>query len=93
MTRDEEIRNAIDAIIPILPSNNGRSYEQSLMATGFEAGVKWADANPKSSWISVKDDLPCNNHNNIHFGFTNSVLATDGKNIFIMHNKIKLAPI
>lgn len=27
---------------------------------GFAAGVKWADENPKSSWISVKDDLPCN---------------------------------
>lgn len=64
MTRDEEIRNAIDTIIPILPSNNGRSYEQALMATGFEAGVKWADKNPKSPWISIKDDLPCN-HNEL----------------------------
>ena len=27
---------------------------------GFIAGAKWADANPKSFWISVKDDLPCN---------------------------------
>ena len=26
----------------------------------FEAGAKWADANPKSPWISVDDDLPCN---------------------------------
>ena len=25
--------------------------------------------------------------NNIHFGFTNNVLTTDGKNIFIMHMK------
>ena len=64
MTRDEEIRNAIDTLMPILPSNNGRSYEQSLMATGFEAGVKWADKNPKSPWISIKDDLPCN-HNEL----------------------------
>lgn len=38
MTREEEIRNAIDTIIPILPSKNGRTYEQALMATGFEAG-------------------------------------------------------
>lgn len=60
MTRQEEIRNAIDAIIPIPPSENGRKYEQALMATGFEAGVKWADEHPKSPWISVKDDLPCN---------------------------------
>ena len=60
MTREEEIRNAVDTTIPILPSNNGRTYEQALMATGFEAGVKWADKNPKSPWISVDDDLPCN---------------------------------
>lgn len=83
MTREEEIRNAINTIFPIHPFDKGRKYEQALMATGFEAGVKWADANPKSSWISVKDDLPCNNPNNIHFGFTNRVLATDGKNISI----------
>lgn len=60
MTRDEEVRNAIDTIIPIFPSNNGRTYEQALMASGFEAGVKWADANPKSHQISIKDDSPCN---------------------------------
>ena len=60
MTRQEEIRNAIDKIIPISPSRNGRTYEQSLMATGFESGVKWADSNQKSPWISVEDDLPCN---------------------------------
>lgn len=60
MTRGEEIRNAIDKIIPILLSEKGRNYEQALMATGFEAGVQWADDNPKSPWISVKDDLPCN---------------------------------
>ena len=60
MTRQEEIRNAIDTIFPIPPSEKGRKYEQALMATGFEGGVKWADAHPKSPWISVKDDLPCN---------------------------------
>ena len=60
MTRDEEIRNAIDTIFPITPSEKGRTYEQALMATGFENGVKWADSNPKSPWISVEDDLPCN---------------------------------
>ena len=58
MTREEEIRNAIDTIFPIPPSEKGRKHEQALMATGFEAGVKWADEHPKSPWISVKDDLP-----------------------------------
>lgn len=60
MTREEEISNAVDTIIPISPLWDGRTYEQALMATGFEAGVKWADAHPKSPWISVEDDLPCN---------------------------------
>ena len=60
MTREEEIRNAIDTIFPIPPYEKGRKYEQALMATGFEAGVKWADKHPKSPWISIKDDLPCN---------------------------------
>ena len=60
MTREEEIRNAIDTIFPIHPSEKGRTYEQALMATGFEYGVKWADAHPISPWISVEDDLPCN---------------------------------
>ena len=60
MTREEEIRNAIDAIFPIPQSKKGRAYEQAIMATGFEAGVKWADKHPKLPWISVKDDLPCN---------------------------------
>ena len=60
MTREEQIRNAVDTTFPIPPSENGRNYEQALMATGFETGVQWADDNPKSPWISVKDDLPCN---------------------------------
>ena len=88
MTREEaEIRNAIDTTFPIFNTEKGRTYEQALMATGFEAGIKWADNNPKSPWISVEDDLPCNNPNNIHFGFTNNVLATDGENIFTMYMK------
>ena len=60
MTRQEEIRNAVDTIFPIPPSEKGRKYEQALMATGFESGIKWADEHPKSPWISVKQDLPCN---------------------------------
>ena len=58
MTRGEEIRNAIDKIIPIPTSEKGRNYEQSLMATGFEAGARWANDNPKLSWIRVEDSLP-----------------------------------
>lgn len=32
----------------------------SCIIDAFEAGAKWAYANPKSPWISVDDDLPCN---------------------------------
>lgn len=64
MTREEEIRNAVDKIIPIPHLIDGRTYEQALMEIGFEAGVKWTDFHPKSPWISVDDDLPCN-HNGL----------------------------
>lgn len=53
----------------------------------FKKGTQWADNNPKSPWISVKYELPCDNPNNIHFGFTNRVLATDGENIFVAYMK------
>ena len=78
MTRQDEIRNAIDTIFPIPPSEKGRKYEQALMATGFEGGVKWADAHPKSPWISVNDDLPCNHEELLSKekeGYTESVMA------------------
>ena len=58
MTREEEIRNAIDTTFPIPPSEKGRTYEQALMATGFENGVKWSDTHPKSPWINYKEEKP-----------------------------------
>ena len=76
MTREEEISNAIDAIFPIPPSGRGRKYEQALMATGFGCGVKWADAHPKSPWISVDEDLPCNHEELlINKGVTKKVIV------------------
>lgn len=57
MTRWEEIRNAIDTIIPIQSSENGRTYEQALMATGFEAGVSWADNHPVNNvWHDASEE-------------------------------------
>ena len=58
MTREEQFRNAVDTTFPIPPSENGRTYEQALMATGFENGVKWADTHPKSPWINYKEEKP-----------------------------------
>ena len=68
MTREEQISIASCAY-----GSRGSSLD-------FAAGAKWADSNPKSPWISVEEDLPCNNPNNIHFGFTNTVLVIDDEN-------------
>ena len=80
MTRIEEINKAADEAFKVF-------HIPASEIVGFRLGAEWADANPKSTWISVKDDLPCNNPNNIHFGFTNRVLATDGKDVFIAYMK------
>ena len=53
MTREEEIINAANELCNSF--RGGKTYK-----LGFEIGVKWADEHPKSPWISVKDDLPCN---------------------------------
>ena len=60
MTRGEEIRNAIDTIIPILPSEKGRTNKQTLMATGFEAGTGWADEHPINVWRDVSEEPKIN---------------------------------
>ena len=53
MKREEEIANASTVY-------SEYEYNQIDFKNGFFTGAKWADENPKSSWISVKDDLPCN---------------------------------
>ena len=50
MTREEEINK--EACL--------REELVNIDAESFIEGAKWADANPKSPWISVEDDLPCN---------------------------------
>ena len=55
------------------------------LAPVFLEGAKFALEN---QWISVEENLPCNNPNNIHFGFTNNVLVIDdNKNTFIAFMK------
>ena len=79
MSRREEIKKA---------SNELSNSCSKTFRMGFEVGAMWADNNPKTLWINIEDDLPCNYSNNIHFGYTDRVLATDGKiNIFIAYMK------
>ena len=64
MTREEEIWNAINNLQigdynEDDPSDNDE-YDGSDLQNAFCAGAKWADANPKSPWISVDEDLPYN---------------------------------
>ena len=80
MIRQEEIKSVSNQLSELYKCSK-------TFKMGFEAGVEWADEHPKSRWISVKDDLPCNYPENIHFGFTNNVIATDGTSIFILHMK------
>ena len=49
MTRAEEIRISIDKMFPC--RNGSRTYEQAIAATGFEAGVRYADKHPDISQL------------------------------------------
>ena len=81
MTRQEEINSVSNQLSELYKCSK-------TFKMGFEEGAQWADEHPKSRWISVKDDLPCNYPNSIHFGFTNKVLVIDeNKNIFIAYMK------
>ena len=55
MTREEEINIAALRYIEENSINAISSNKDS-----FIEGAKWADAHPKSPWISTKEDLPCN---------------------------------
>lgn len=87
MTREEEIRKASNGYINTLELSK-RDFEYCDIEDAFEAGAQWADEHPISSWISVKEELPYNNPNFIHFGFTNRVLVRDKKwNVFVAYMK------
>lgn len=62
MTREEEIEKAVYGYSKQLENRmNGIDYfNYEHVEYAFIDGIEWADANPKSPWISVEDDLPCN---------------------------------
>ena len=89
MTREKEIDVAATHY------DNGY-YEDSKLSAYccFRDGAKWADNNPKSPWISVEDDLPCN-HDELIETFCGKVQETvyvivyyeeDGYDIDYMEN-------
>lgn len=54
MVTEKDIQKAKDAMFPI--GENGRSYEQSLAASGFELGARWASAFNEPN-ISFKEQM------------------------------------
>ena len=88
MTRKEQI---IEASIEYTMQNNpvciggDNFYEMAKMLNrnrSFEAGAKWADEDPKSPWISVNEDLPCNRKELIHSNYTDRVVVSSGNGYF-----------
>ena len=61
MTRENEINIAASKYIE--DNSLGGEVCISSHKDSFIEGADWADNNPKSPWISVKDDLPCNHDN------------------------------
>ena len=55
MAREEEVKHAAYS-----QYCNSESICFTLLCNSFKQGAEWADSNPKSPWINVKDDLPCN---------------------------------
>ena len=69
MTRHDEIWNAIfDSQLGVYDESKPSEedmYDGSDIQEAFYKGAEWADAHPKSPWISVEDDLPCNHEDMI----------------------------
>lgn len=54
MTREEEIKKAIDIQFP--KGLGERTNEQALASAGFELGVHWADNHPINIWHDVSEE-------------------------------------
>lgn len=69
MTREE-----IEQLNEVKPYCFETDREEQWYMVGLKEGLKVADANPKSPWISVDDDLPCYHEELTHSNYTNRVL-------------------
>lgn len=71
MTREEQIKEAAkeyskDAFYPAPDYNWYESDDMAMkevLANAFKAGIEWSNKHPKSPWINVQEDLPCNHSN------------------------------
>lgn len=62
MTREEVKYASKDYVNYLLDKQeyHNEKYTEYDIKQAFEKGAEWADEHPKSPWISVEDDLPCN---------------------------------
>ena len=83
MTREEQIKKQADIYTDDASnytewSDDGgwsNSNDIDLVEKAFIEGAKWADNNPKTPWISVEDDLPCNHEELTHSNYTDRVIV------------------
>ena len=70
MTREEQIDEAVNTYMNDLFEDGIEIPIEDFenIEAGFIIGAEWADANPKSPWISVNEDLPCNHEEFIETG-------------------------
>lgn len=94
MTREEQIREAIDKIFPC--TNGGRCYEQSIGASGFELGAQWADNHPKQGTVDLlkvwhpSSDKPQENKQIVAINLIYTVYGgfyDADRDIFVLQNK------
>ena len=71
MTREE-----IEQLNEVEPYCFETDREEQWFNVGLQYGLDVADANPKSPWISVDDDLPCNHQDLTHSNYTDRVLIS-----------------
>ena len=68
-------REAIEQLNDIEPYCFETDREEQWFNIGLQYGLDVADSDPKSPWISVEDDLPCNHKELIHSNYTDRVLV------------------
>ena len=68
-------REYIEQLSNIEPYCFETDREEQWFNIGLQYGLEAADANPKSPWTSVDDDLPCNHQDLIHSNYTDRVLV------------------
>lgn len=62
MKRSEQINDAIETYINDLFEDRVEITDEDHenITDAFLSGIEFADSHPKSTWISVESDLPCN---------------------------------